>query len=65
MKFDLTYLQYALVLLQEICEFVFSNDGFTEQLKMFEEMGFKVDHSRSIYNRFHMKVLGKASFSMP
>ncbi|KAK1324391.1 hypothetical protein QJS10_CPA01g01994 [Acorus calamus] len=25
--------------------------------EMFEEMGFKVDHSRSIYNKFPLKVL--------
>ncbi|KAI8573174.1 hypothetical protein RHMOL_Rhmol01G0258100 [Rhododendron molle] len=27
-------------------------------LKMFEEMGFKVDHSSPIYKRFHLKLLG-------
>ncbi|KAK1291844.1 Dual specificity protein phosphatase [Acorus calamus] len=42
----------ALESLQESCEFVCPNDGFIEQLKMFEEMGFKVDCSSSIYKRF-------------
>lgn len=30
----------------------------TLQLKMFEEMGFKVDHSSPIYKRFRLKLLG-------
>ncbi|KAK1317782.1 Dual specificity protein phosphatase [Acorus calamus] len=42
----------ALESLQESCEFVCPNDGFIEQLKMFEEMGFKVDRSSSIYRDF-------------
>lgn len=28
------------------------------QLKMFEQMGFKVDHASPIYKRFRLKVLG-------
>ncbi|KAJ0043876.1 hypothetical protein Pint_18520 [Pistacia integerrima] len=48
----------ALESLQQSCEFVCPNDGFLEQLKMFEEMGFKVDHASSIYKRFRLKVLG-------
>lgn len=32
---------------------------FPYQLKMFEEMGFKVDHASPIYKRFRLKVLGK------
>ncbi|CAL5420598.1 unnamed protein product [Camellia sinensis] len=48
----------ALESLQKSCEFVCPNDGFLEQLKMFEEMGFKVDHASPIYKRFRSKVLG-------
>ncbi|KAL5154763.1 Dual specificity protein phosphatase 12 [Glycine soja] len=43
----------ALESLRQSCEFVCPNDGFLEQLKMFEGMGFKVDHSSPIYKRFH------------
>ncbi|KAK4281966.1 hypothetical protein QN277_013403 [Acacia crassicarpa] len=49
----------ALQSLRNSCEFVCPNDGFLEQLKMFEEMGFKVDRSSSIYRRFRLKVLGE------
>ncbi|KAK3006700.1 hypothetical protein RJ639_017716 [Escallonia herrerae] len=48
----------ALESLRKSCESVCPNDGFLDQLKMFEEMGFKVDHASSIYKRFHLKVLG-------
>ncbi|GMH08116.1 hypothetical protein Nepgr_009956 [Nepenthes gracilis] len=48
----------ALESLRESCESVSPNDGFLEQLKMFEEMGFKVDHASPIYKRFRLKVLG-------
>lgn len=48
----------ALESLQQCCESVCPNDGFLDQLKMFEEMGFKVDHADPIYKRFRLKVLG-------
>ncbi|KAK9124830.1 hypothetical protein Scep_013676 [Stephania cephalantha] len=48
----------ALESLRKSCESVCPNDGFLEQLKMFEEMGYKVDTSSSIYKRFKLKVLG-------
>ncbi|XVF56311.1 hypothetical protein PTKIN_Ptkin06aG0108600 [Pterospermum kingtungense] len=48
----------ALESLRQSCEFVCPNDGFLEQLKMFEEMGHKVDHTSPIYKRFRLKVLG-------
>ncbi|GAB2218897.1 hypothetical protein Drorol1_Dr00002130 [Drosera rotundifolia] len=48
----------ALESLRQSCEFVSPNDGFLEQLKMFEEMGFKVDRSSYIYKRFRLRVLG-------
>lgn len=48
----------ALESLKKSCEFVCPNDGFLDQLKMFEEMGFKVDPTSSIYKRFHLQVLG-------
>ncbi|KAK8570799.1 hypothetical protein V6N13_103202 [Hibiscus sabdariffa] len=48
----------ALESLELSCEFVCPNDGFLEQLKMLEEMGYKVDHASPIYKRFRLKVLG-------
>ncbi|XAR68402.1 Phosphoprotein phosphatase [Bertholletia excelsa] len=48
----------ALESLRQSCEFACPNDGFLEQLKMFEEMGFKVDHASPIYKRFRLKILG-------
>ncbi|XP_030926243.1 dual specificity protein phosphatase 12-like [Quercus lobata] len=50
----------ALESLKQSCEFVCPNDGFIEQLKMFEEMGFKVDRASPIYKRFRLKVLGES-----
>ncbi|KAJ6818694.1 dual specificity protein phosphatase 12 isoform X1 [Iris pallida] len=50
----------ALESLREVCEFVCPNDGFLEQLKLFEEMGFKVDTGSPLYKRFRLKVLGHA-----
>ncbi|XP_015866380.1 uncharacterized protein LOC107403964 isoform X2 [Ziziphus jujuba] len=49
----------AIESLRQSCEFVCPNDGFLDQLKMFEKMGFKVDHASPIYKRFHLKVLGE------
>ncbi|XP_020595690.1 dual specificity protein phosphatase 12 [Phalaenopsis equestris] len=48
----------ALDSLRKCCEFVCPNDGFLEQLKLFEEMGFKVDTASPLYKRFRLKVLG-------
>ncbi|KAI0519439.1 dual specificity protein phosphatase 12 [Dendrobium catenatum] len=48
----------ALESLRQSCEFVCPNDGFLEQLKLFEEMGFKVDTASPLYKRFRLKVLG-------
>eukprot|EP00262_Sarcandra_glabra_P003764 TRINITY_DN1454_c0_g1_i1.p1 TRINITY_DN1454_c0_g1~~TRINITY_DN1454_c0_g1_i1.p1 ORF type:complete len:367 (-),score=39.54 TRINITY_DN1454_c0_g1_i1:507-1607(-) len=48
----------ALESVRKRCEFVCPNDGFLDQLKMFEDMGFKVDHASPIYKRFRMKILG-------
>ncbi|KAJ1395070.1 Tyrosine specific protein phosphatases domain [Sesbania bispinosa] len=53
----------ALESLRQSCEFVCPNDGFLEQLKMFEEMGFKVDQSSPLYKRFRLKILGENHFS--
>ncbi|KAI4330550.1 hypothetical protein MLD38_028829 [Melastoma candidum] len=50
----------ALESLKQSCEFVSPNDGFLEQLKMFEDMGFKVDRDSRIYKKFRVKVLGDA-----
>lgn len=59
MKTEQLGLEDALESLKQSCEFVCPNDGFLEQLKFFEEMGFKVDHTSSIYRRFRLKVLGE------
>lgn len=48
----------ALESLRQCCEFVCPNDGFLEQLKLFEEMCFKVDTASPLYKRFRLKVLG-------
>ncbi|GLJ48420.1 hypothetical protein SUGI_1022050 [Cryptomeria japonica] len=50
----------ALESLRQQSESACPNDGFLEQLKMFEEMGFKVDHASSIYKKFRLKILGEA-----
>ncbi|CAB4286278.1 unnamed protein product [Prunus armeniaca] len=52
--------QDALGSLRQSCEFVCPNDGFLDQLKMYEEMGFKVDHASPIYKSFRLKVLGES-----
>ncbi|WCJ33387.1 dual specificity protein phosphatase-related [Euphorbia peplus] len=51
-------LEDALQSLKQSCEFVCPNDGFLDQLKLFEQMGFKVNRASSIYKRFRLKVLG-------
>ncbi|XP_021745822.1 dual specificity protein phosphatase 12-like [Chenopodium quinoa] len=48
----------ALESLRQCCEFVSPNDNFLEQLKMFEEMGFKVDRGNTQYKRFRLRILG-------
>ncbi|CAI0397444.1 unnamed protein product, partial [Linum tenue] len=60
MRLEQLTLEDALESLRESCESVCPNDGFLDQLKMFEDMGFKVDHGSSIYKRFHVKVLGES-----
>ncbi|KAM7269992.1 hypothetical protein ACFE04_029206 [Oxalis oulophora] len=50
----------ALESLRQSCEFVCPNDNFLDQLKMFEEMGFKVDRASPIYKRFRLKILGES-----
>ncbi|XP_068307408.1 uncharacterized protein [Pyrus communis] len=50
----------ALKSLRQICKSVCPNDGFLDQLKMYENMGFKVDHASPIYRSFHLKVLGES-----
>ncbi|KAL6130367.1 hypothetical protein ACLB2K_068747 [Fragaria x ananassa] len=52
----------ALGSLRQSCEFVCPNDGFLNQLKMYEEMGFKVDHASPIYKSFHLKILGESYY---
>ncbi|KAJ3681034.1 hypothetical protein LUZ60_015523 [Juncus effusus] len=58
MKTEQKSLEDALESLKEVCPHVCPNDGFLDQLKMFEEMGFRVDTSSPIYKRFRLKVLG-------
>ncbi|CAN1170611.1 Dual specificity protein phosphatase 12 [Linum perenne] len=57
MRSEQLSLEDALKSIRESCEFVCPNDGFLDQLKMFEDMGFKVDHGSSVYKRFHVKIL--------
>lgn len=49
----------ALESLRQSCDFVCPNDGFVEQLQMFEKMGFKVNQDSPIYKKFRLRVLGK------
>lgn len=49
----------ALESLRKSCESVCPNDGFLDQLKMFEKMGFKVDRASPLYKRFRLTVLGE------
>ncbi|XP_071720073.1 uncharacterized protein [Rutidosis leptorrhynchoides] len=60
MRTEQLSLEDALESLRQSNESVGPNDGFLEQLTMFEEMGFKVDHSSSLYKRFRLKVLGES-----
>ncbi|KAF8706473.1 hypothetical protein HU200_030746 [Digitaria exilis] len=53
-------LEEALESLKEINELACPNDGFLDQLKLFEEMGFKVDASSPLYKRFRLKLLGQS-----
>ncbi|CAM6105567.1 unnamed protein product [Calypogeia fissa] len=48
----------ALASLREGSPHVCPNEGFMEQLKMFEDMGFKVDRDSPIYKQFHVTNLG-------
>lgn len=50
----------ALESLRKSCDSVCPNDGFLDQLKMFEDMGFKVDHTSPIYKRFRLTLLGES-----
>ncbi|WOK96786.1 dual specificity protein phosphatase 12 [Canna indica] len=58
MRTEQKSMEDALESLREICEPVCPNDGFLDQLSLFEEMGFKVDTESPIYKRFRLKVLG-------
>ncbi|XP_008786853.2 dual specificity protein phosphatase 12-like [Phoenix dactylifera] len=58
MRTEQRSLEDALESLRESCEFICPNDGFLDQLKLFEEMGFQVDTTSPIYKRFRLKVLG-------
>ncbi|KAF0907255.1 hypothetical protein E2562_015758 [Oryza meyeriana var. granulata] len=58
MRTEQKSLEEALESLKEVNESVCPNDGFLEQLKLFEEMGFKVDTSSPLYKRFRLKLLG-------
>uniref|UniRef100_J3N5V8 protein-tyrosine-phosphatase n=1 Tax=Oryza brachyantha TaxID=4533 RepID=J3N5V8_ORYBR len=60
MRTERKYLEEALESLKEVNESVCPNDGFLEQLKLFEEMGFKVDTSSPLYKRFRLKLLGQS-----
>uniref|UniRef100_A0A0D9XNU1 protein-tyrosine-phosphatase n=1 Tax=Leersia perrieri TaxID=77586 RepID=A0A0D9XNU1_9ORYZ len=60
MRTEQKSLEEALVSLKEVNESVCPNDGFLEQLKLFEEMGFKVDTTSPLYKRFRLKLLGQS-----
>nr|UBK24579.1 DSPTP1-like 1 protein [Chrysanthemum x morifolium] len=58
MRSERLSVQDALASLRQSKPSVCPNDGFLEQLTMFQDMGFKVDHSSPIYKRFRWEVLG-------
>ncbi|KAF7071730.1 hypothetical protein CFC21_076989 [Triticum aestivum] len=60
MRTEQKSLDEALESLKEINESVCPNDGFLDQLKLFEEMGFKIDTSSPLYRRFRLKLLGQS-----
>uniref|UniRef100_A0A0E0BNL1 protein-tyrosine-phosphatase n=1 Tax=Oryza glumipatula TaxID=40148 RepID=A0A0E0BNL1_9ORYZ len=60
MRTEQKSLEEALESLKEVNESACPNDGFLEQLKLFEEMGFKVDTSSPLYKRFRLKLLGQS-----
>nr|CAB3490840.1 unnamed protein product [Digitaria exilis] len=60
MRSEQKSLEEALESLKEINELACPNDGFLDQLKLFEEMGFKVDTSSPLYKRFRLKLLGQS-----
>eukprot|EP00249_Psilotum_nudum_P019208 c27142_g1_i2 orf=166-816(+) len=60
MKTEQLPLEDALASLRTLHECACPNDGFLEQLKLFEEMGFAVDHDNLIYKKFHVDKMGEA-----
>ncbi|XP_072976323.1 uncharacterized protein [Typha angustifolia] len=58
MKTEQKSLEDALESLRQINHAICPNDGFLDQLKLFEEMGFQVDTSNPMYKRFRLKILG-------
>jgi len=60
MRSEQKSLEEALESLKEVSESACPNDGFLDQLKLFEEMGFKVDTSSPLYKRFRLKLLGQS-----
>ncbi|KAG8093535.1 hypothetical protein GUJ93_ZPchr0012g19683 [Zizania palustris] len=60
MRTEQKSMEDALESLKEVNESICPNDGFLEQLKLFEEMGFKVDTSSPLYKRFRLKLLGQS-----
>lgn len=60
MRSEQKSLEEALESLREISESACPNDGFLDQLKLFEEMGFKVDTTSPLYKKFRLKILGQS-----
>ncbi|KAG2559893.1 hypothetical protein PVAP13_8KG035563 [Panicum virgatum] len=60
MRSEQKSLEEALQSLKEVSESACPNDGFLDQLKLFQEMGFKVDTSSPLYKRFRLKLLGQS-----
>ncbi|CAN6373975.1 unnamed protein product [Urochloa humidicola] len=60
MRSEQKSLEEALESLKEISELACPNDGFLDQLRLFEEMGFKVDTSSPLYKKFRLKLLGQS-----
>lgn len=62
MRTEKLSLIYALASLREVSDGVCPNEGFMDQLRMFEEMGFRVDHQSPIYKHYRRAHVTGGSF---
>jgi dual specificity phosphatase 12 len=58
MKKEHLTMDNALESLKKTGEIVCPNDGFKQQLRMFEEMGCTVNRASSVYKKFRLATMG-------